>query len=202
MSYHEINNELNNDEYDSFYSYDDDDDSVVYEAEQRGNTRYNIILCELYNEGLHGETNDIELKSSYLVYCRFKKLDMEYIEDYMEDFNAHYLYLINKNDASVVNHSVFRNYKNIILKQPYIRPEIAECVYLENEDCVAILKTHWLRLIQRTWKNIMNQRKCVIQKRTSLNSLHHREITGRWPSDCQIYPELKGMISGLSCCKS
>ena len=199
MSYSEINNE-----FDSFYSYDDEDDeddSVIYDAEQRGNTKYNIILCELYNEELHGETNDTALKTSYLVYCRFKKLDMEYIEDYIDDFNAHYLYLINKNDASVIHHSVFRNYKNIILKQPYIRPEIAECVYLENDECVAILKTHWIRLIQRTWKNILNERKTIIQKRARVNALHHRKITGRWPSDCFNYPELQGMLSRLGCCK-
>jgi len=199
MSYPEINN----DEIDSFYSYDeydydDEDDSVVYDPEQPGHTRYNIILCELYNEGLHGETTNTELKSSYLVYCRFKKLDMEYIEDYVDDFNAHYLYLINNNDASIAHHSVFRNYKNIILKQPYVRPEIAECVYLENEDCVAILKTHWIRLIQRTWKNIIKQRKIIIQKRAGLNALRYKEFNGMWPRDCFYYPELQGMLSGLA----
>ena len=93
---------------------------------------------------------------------------------------------------------MFRNYKNIILKQPYIRPEIAECVYLENEDCVAILKTHWIRLIQRTWKNIIKQRKTIIQKRARLNALRYKEFNGRWPSDCFYYPELQGMLSGLA----
>ena len=192
--------DLNN-ERDSIYSYDvdDDDDSVIYDAEQESPTRYDIILCELYNERLHGETNDLKIKSSYLVYCRFKKLDMEYIEDYTDDFNAHYLELINNNDNAIINHSVFKNYKNIILHQPYIKPEIAECLYLENQECIAILKTHWLRLVQRRWKNIIKERKYVLQIRKRINSLRQKEITGNWPLDCLFYPELKGMLSSLKC---
>ena len=183
---------------DSVYSYnEEDDDSVTYDTEEKSPTCYNIILCELYNERIHGVTNNAIIKSSYLVYCRFKKLDMEYIEDYIDDFNAHYLHLANNNDATVTNHSVFRNYKNIILKQPYIKPEIAECIYLENQECLAVLKTHWLKLIQRTWKNIIKKRKRVLQKRMDLNSLKQREITGKWPPDCFIYPGIKGMLSFL-----
>ena len=185
------------DEYE-LYSDDEDSENMIYDSEEQGNTRYNIILCELYNEGLHGETADSVVKSSYLVYCRFKQFDLEYIEDYVDDFNAHYLELINYNDPAIINHSVFRNYTNIITNQPYIRPEIAECVYLENQECVAILKTFWLRLIQRTWKNILRKRKYVLSKRSNIASLKHREITGKWPSDCYYYPELKGMLSTIS----
>jgi len=179
--------------FDEYDIDDDEEDSIIYEADDTSNTRYNIILCELYNTNLHGETNNALLKTSYLVYCRFKKLDMEYIEDYTEDFNAYYLHLINNNAAT--SHSVFRNYKNIILKQPYIKAEIAECVYLENMECVAILKTFWIKLIQRTWKNILQKRKYILRKRANINSLKHRELTGRWPNDCIHYPELRGMLS-------
>ena len=183
------------DEYDVYSDDEDDDaDSILYEPDDTGNTRYNIILCELYNTELHGETNDELLKTSYLVYCRFKKLDMEYIEDYVDDFNAYYLHLINNNNAAT-RHSVFRNYKNIILKQPYIKTEIAECVYLENQECIAILKTFWIKLIQRTWKNILQKRASILKKRANIHSLKHRELTGRWPNDCIYYPELRGMLS-------
>lgn len=184
------------DEYDVYSDDDDDADSILYEPDDTGNTRYNIILCELYNTELHGETNDELLKTSYLVYCRFKKLDMEYIEDYVDDFNAYYLHLINNNNAAT-RHSVFRNYKNIILKQPYIKTEIAECVYLENQECIAILKTFWIKLIQRTWKNILQKRASILKKRANIHSLKHRELTGRWPNDCIYYPELRGMLSDM-----
>jgi hypothetical protein len=185
------------DEYDVYSDDEDDADSILYDPDDTCNTRYNIILCELYNTELHGETNDELLKTSYLVYCRFKKLDMEYIEDYVDDFNAYYLSLINNNSQCVTAHSVFRNYKNIILKQPYIKTEIAQCVYLENLECVAILKTFWIKLIQRTWKNILQKRNYILKKRANIISLKHRELTGRWPNDCINYPELRGMLSDM-----
>lgn len=184
------------DEYDLYSDDDDDEDSIIYDAHDISNTRYNIILCELYNTELHGETNDELLKTSHLVYCRFKKLDMDYIEDYTNDFNAYYLHLINNNNAATT-HSVFRNYKNIILKQPYIKTEIAECIYLENQECVAILKTFWIKLIQRAWKNILLKRAIIIKTRANINSLKHRELTGAWPNDCIHYPELRGMLSDI-----
>ena len=186
------------DEYDVYSDDEDDDaDSILYEPDDTCNTRYNIILCELYNTELHGETNDELLKTSYLVYCRFKKLDMDYIEDYVDDFNAYYLSLINNNSQCVTGHSVFRNYKNIILKQPYIKTEIAQCVYLENQECIAILKTFWIKLIQRRWKNILQKRNYILKKRANIISLKHRELTGRWPNDCINYPELRGMLSDM-----
>ena len=182
-------------EYLDEYDVDDDDDSVVYDADQPSVTRYNLILCELYNESLHGETTDSRVKSGYLVYCRFKQLDTEYIDDYTDDFNAYYLSLINDQHPATRQHSVFRNYKNIISRQNYIKPEIAECIYLENQECVAILKTFWIKIIQRSWKNILKNRQTIIKKRCHPNSLRHREITGKWPNECLNYPGLRGMLS-------
>ncbi len=181
-------------EYDVDY---DDDDSVVYDSDEASVTRYNIILCELYNEGLHGETTDALVKSSYLVYCRFKQLDTDYIDDYTDDFNAYYISLINDRHAAIDNHSIYRNYKNIISRENYIKPEIAECVYLENQECVAILKTFWIKIIQRTWKNVIKSRKDIIKKCSNLNYLKQREITRSGNNVGVFYPELRGMLSSL-----
>jgi hypothetical protein len=181
------------DEYDIDY---DDDDSVVYNSDETSVTRYNIILCELYNELLHGETNDDHVKSSYLVYCRFKQLDADYIDDYTQDFNAYYLSLIHNDHPATNNHSLYRNYKNIISRQNYIKPEIAQCVYLENQECVAILKTFWIKIIQRTWKNVIRNRKDIVKKICNLNYLRQRNITNCTNKNI-LYPELKGMLAPL-----
>ena len=122
---------------------------------------------------------------------------MDYMEDYTDDFNAYYLSLINDHHKATNNHSIYRNYKNIISKQNYIKPEIAQCVYLENNECVAILKTYWLRLIQRTWKNIIKARKNIAIP--SINALKHREITGQLPNGTIHYRELRGMLANISC---
>jgi hypothetical protein len=76
--------------------------------------------------------------------------------------------------------------------------EIAECIYLPSDYCISILKTIWLKLIQRVWKKIYKEKKLIISLRRNINSLKHREIYGKWPNNCLIYPTLKGMLSNLS----
>lgn len=79
-----------------------------------------------------------------------------------------------------------------------LKLEIAECIYLPSQHCVAILKTFWLKLIQRAWKRIYKERKICLIRRANPNALKHREIYGTWPKQCSNYPKLKGMLSNLS----
>jgi hypothetical protein len=79
-----------------------------------------------------------------------------------------------------------------------LKLEIAECIYLPSQHCVSIIKTFWLKLIQRKWKNIYKEKKICILRRSNPNCLLYREITGKWPNDCLNYPGLKGMLSELS----
>ena len=91
------------------------------------------------------------------------------------------------------------NYINdITLIYPRLRLEIGECLYLPSHHCISILKTFWLKIIQRTWKNIYKDRKQVILRRLNPNALKYREINGRWPDNCINYPNLRGMLSNLS----
>jgi hypothetical protein len=79
-----------------------------------------------------------------------------------------------------------------------IDKEIAECIYLPSYHCVAIIKTLWLKLVQRKWKNICKERKLCLLKRANPSALKYREIYGTWPNSCANYPRLKGMLSNLS----
>jgi hypothetical protein len=176
-------------EYNSDYD-DDYDDDLIYEPEEESITKYNISLCELYNRRIHGNENS-DVLYHYLVDSRYKALDMISINDIAYHMNLEYQYLINQ------THDIFRNYKEIITRENYVKPEITECIYLSTGHCVAILKTVWLRLIQRKWKNIIKERKQIIKKRSHPNSLRHREITGKWPEDCLKLPQIRGMLSQL-----
>jgi hypothetical protein len=202
--YNDNNNEYT---YGDDNEYDDDDESdidddesdldgdVIYDPEEKSPTRYNIVLCELHNPKMHGIDPQSNVGCHYLVDCRFKRLNMKIINLNASIIKHVYSRLLNRNDARTNNHPIYKNYTNIVAQNTYIKPEIAECIYLESQECVAILKTCWIRLIQRTWKNIMRKRAVVIQKRTHPNALYSRQITGNWPSDCLIYPGLRGMLS-------
>ena len=184
--------EYTDSEYDSEYDsdYDEDYSDAFYEPEEQGLTKYYISISELYNKRLHGNVKS-DVLYHYLVYSRFKTLDMNQINGVANNINNGYQELDNQ------THDIFRNYKQIITRENYIKPEITECVYLNTGHYVAILKTFWLRLIQRKWKNIIKERKNIIKKRCNLKSLRHREDTGKWPEDCLTFPQLRGMLSQL-----
>ena len=155
--------------------YDDDTDDNDYEL------LTNIIYeCEdisptKYDIVLCCKFNSVthgsclEMEQHYLTYCRIKKFDILRI--------------------NMLRY--FQYTENTHL-------EIAECMYLPSGHCISIIKTHWLRLIQRSWKKIFKQRKNIIERRSTPSSLKYREIYGKWPNNCVIYPSLHGMLYNLS----
>ena len=193
--------------------------SVVEENVQG---RFNIILCELYNQNLHGitETSDETINTHYLVIEQFKTFntsggvdpeietnnELTYISNDEPEpdiysianlYNNRYRILCRKYKHKLV-HSVIRNYKRIISNRNYIKPEIAECIFLKDSECVAILKTFWIRIIQRTWKRVYAERKYIISQRKRLHELKYKELNGRWSYSIRYYPEFKGMLHKLS----
>jgi hypothetical protein len=192
--------EDNGNEYNDDAEYDDDsdtDDDIIYDPDEASQTRYNIVLCELHNPKIHGIDPASNVSPHYLVDCRFKELNMEIINANASIITNVYSRLITNRDSRTNSHPIYKNYTNIVARNTYIKPEIAECMYLETQECVAVLKTCWIRLIQRTWKNVMRKRADVIQKRTNPRALYNRQITGNWPSECAIYPGLRGMLSPI-----
>jgi hypothetical protein len=177
--------------------YDNEEDAkIVFDPEEPSKTKNNIIICELYNERMHGR-DDSEVNSHYLVHTRFKILEMNYINDYLDEFREIYANLIIANHKSIRSHNIFKNYNSIVRRRDYIKPEIAQCIYLKSDHMVAILKTFWIRLIQRTWKNVFKNRKEILQKRCSLSCLNYRTIHGVWPEDISYLPSLQGILHNI-----
>lgn len=193
--YDKYNNEIRHE--DSDYEDSDYEANDVYNPEELSATRFNIVLCELHNEMLHGLENNSAVQYHYLVSSRFKNLNTDCINDCAAMGKDQYRRLTNSRIEQGKTHRIYRNYASIISKTNYIKPEIAECVYLETQECVAVLKTVWIKLIQRKWKNVVHARREVTRKRSRPDAQHFKEINGRWPDDCLNYPSLKGMLSSL-----
>jgi hypothetical protein len=167
---------------DSDSDYDSEEEQyedIVYEPEEPNNSRFVIALCEIFNDKIHGAGP----QGHYLAYCRYKKLHMDWIEETSAFVNLEYHYLHN------LTHDLHPNYREIIMQHNYVKPEIVECIYLKPYDhCIAIIKTFWIKIIQRAWKNVLKKRQ-HIQK--SIATLRHRELTGRWPA----IPGLRGLLT-------
>jgi hypothetical protein len=195
-----------NQDNDSHYDesdYDDysDEDDLYFDPDEESNTRYNIVLCELYCK-LHGKGNGGKLFYYYLNISSFKKLDIIVINEICNNYNTYYKELVNNllPENSATNAPPFssvRNFNSIVSKNDYIKPQIAENITLESGHRVCIIKTIWLKLIQRTWKRVFALRKTIIKRRSNIHSLKIRELTGKWPENCRVYPELQGMMSYL-----
>jgi len=168
-----------------------------YEPEEISNTKYNIVLCELYNTFIHGQTIN-SVKLHYLVICRFKTFDIDYINDAVEDYAERYIEMSEENHIAIRKHNIYKNYRNIISNENYIKPEIAQCIYLPTNECISIIKTVWIKIIQRKWKNVLAERKEIIKKRCNPFSIKYREMYGKWPKECFYYPKLKGMLSNIT----
>ena len=186
--------ENSDEEYDSL-----DEDNLeelfilnTYQPEEVSRTKYNIVICQLYNSKKHGEPyGNSGVEYHYLTDERFKLFDKRFIDYLISDYHDFNIENINR----ITPHNIFRNYKNIIERLNNIQPEIAECLYLSNGECVSIIKTFWIKIIQRKWKNIINERTYILKLRCHVKSILYRELNGRWPDYCLRYPSLKGMLS-------
>jgi len=202
-------------------------------------TKFRIVICELYHSFLHGTDNSSKLEGQILVIDTFRNFyndpnsdsnsdsnsesDSSYNSDSDSDsdsFDANndndslfeednfdiltlcvelhrekYQELLETPRFLSTRHKIIRNYHHIVRQPYYIQPQIAECYYFHNKECVCVLKTFWIRLVQRTWKRICKERKSMIQRRTMISSLNHREIHGRWPEGLNVLPSIYGMLS-------
>ena len=76
--------------------------------------------------------------------------------------------------------------------------EIFSLIKLPDDSYSVILKTHWLRIIQRNWKRIFKERAEILLKRRSVKSLYFLQITGRYPEGLNSMPSIHGMLWNLS----
>jgi hypothetical protein len=177
--------------------------------------KYNLLLCELHHPGIHGKTNNsaANIETHFLIHDRFdghgypiKNQDEEEDEEDVADYNITSVIAFLKNQYSdpanfnlryFESHPTIRNYRNIINNSNYIKPEIGEYIVLPTQEAVAILKTFWLRILQRKWKNVFKERLNIMKMRSNPICVYARQITGKWPPYCSHLPGLTGMLNPL-----
>jgi len=110
---------------------------------------------------------DVNLLASRVSLKSFFDYDIEDVMDYLTD-------------------------NNII--ETNVEPILPDIMQVHVDDCEAftvVLKTHWLRLVQRKWKNVLQHRKRIMR---NPDYIRNREITGK---SVTTLPSLRGMLSNL-----
>lgn len=174
--------------------------SVFYDAEEPTRTKYNLVMTiplsciEHHNKFLTSTPQN--LSNHFIVIQRYKQFHKKWVALDIASFIYDYcLYGYYPRNSYM---SFLRSCH--LLRQPnYIKPEIAECIYLPSGECVAIKKTFWLSIIQRTWKNIYKKRLDILNKYTQPSELYYWRTHGKWSS---YLPSLCGMLRNLRPSKS
>jgi hypothetical protein len=58
-----------------------------------------------------------------------------------------------------------------------------------------IVKTYWVRLVQRTWARVYREKMRVIEIRKSIQARRVFEETGKYPAGARSIPGIRGMLS-------
>ena len=143
--------------------------------------KYNLVITELYNKKFHGfdHKSDPNVLGHYLIiysYYTNNNIIINYFsdthdydynfEEYLNIYKKKYKFIKKYSEKYnvILHHPIIRNYHKIITNQNYIQPQIAEKIYLAGDECVAIFKTFWLKIVQRCWKRVYKERKNILDK--------------------------------------
>ena len=97
----------------------------------------------------------------------FFRFDINHVKSYLHDY------------------SIFATNSNIDIMKLFI---------LDDHTYTVVIKTYWLRIIQRHWKKIYSQRKYCISRRRQIKTMMYVERNGMYPYDCYSMPGLQGML--------
>jgi len=184
-----ITNETSESESNSDAMSDSNSDTIsdVTSDDVIAHGRFNLVTVCVYNSKVHGSP---ECDGHYLVYSALMQTNYytRMVLHNIKEMNAFY-----SNRAR--NHRFIRNYK-VITNSPIVcSPQIAECVYLPGGEQVAIIKTMYIRLIQRAWKKVYAMRVRVLMNKLHPTNILHRLAHGTWPECCTNLPTIRGLLS-------
>jgi len=157
-----------------------------------------LAICAIFNPELHGHDtlSSPNIENQYIVHTIIDIEDF-YSNDYKQSLNQHKReyksWILNKRENNeTINHPNIRNYKNIICKSVNYKINIVRDEILNpGQEQIAYINTFWLKIIQRKWRKVYNERKRILQIRKSFHTLRKREMTGKWPKEAYIWPKFK-----------
>ena len=92
--------------------------------------RYKIVICDLFDSNIYGidENSDKNIEKHFIVIHSYVYYNSKAIKKDIKFYSKQ----LNKN----------------------LQPEIAECIILSGDETIAILKTFWIKIIQRKLKKV------------------------------------------------
>ncbi len=191
---YETESNSSSDSFDSSNEFD----SINYFERKIINSKYKLLIPEIYNITIHGNTikSDPNIKGQFIVIQQFPIKYNKNIERLFRNINSQCNFYNNyyKSYFYYLTDNIIRNFSNIIKTKNYIKPEIGQIFYLGGGECVCVIKTFWIKIIQRTWKKIFKMRQNIKKIRHQPKSIYYKQISGKYPVECLYMPSIKGML--------
>ena len=208
------------DEEEDMYSDSDSSDSIVVidtnehgysETDSECETDYDsldesddefIVPLPVFNMiEDHGEDDEIYQEDSAHLYS--EKLEGHYYIGLAKRLRSDSLLLVNSVSPTAFFRYPFHQIRNYLIKYSILevyhaKIHIMKLCVTDDEIFTVVLKTHWLRLIQRHWKKVYSEKKRIMRCRCNLRSLHTRELCGKFPMGLRNLPGLGGMLECYS----
>ena len=181
--------------------------SIITISDRLIDNKFCLLIPELYNKFIHGKTEDSDpdIDSHYIVLQTFnfntdsnnsnRNSSISNLFKHINEMCKFYKIYYRRNfyNLSLGNRSI-RNYNCMIKNSSYLDMEIGQIYYLKGGECVCIIKTFWIKIIQRAWKKIYQMRKKIYQLRNRPDSIMYRQLTGTWLDKYRYMPSIRGML--------
>jgi hypothetical protein len=195
LSYDSFDTEFSQEDYNYYYN-----DNFQINLSNNHLNKNILLIPEIYNKYFHGKTydSDTNIDGQFLVLQTFYINSDNNICDFFKYVNNlckfYKKYYEKKISGIHLPHVLLRNYFNIIKHPSYLNLQIGQIYYLTGNECVCVIKTIWLKLIQRAWKKVYKIRKEINHLRCRPDSILHRQFCGKWPQNCNYLPSIRGML--------
>jgi hypothetical protein len=171
-------------------SYDGDSDSTTNEMYDDEN---DFIIDQIYenefsyNNTILRENSSYFHKKYFIGICKYVPNENILLFINMIHPNNFFQYKLN------LIYKYFFWYSGIHINMNRPPPiEIIKVIVFPDETYTCVLKTYYIRIIQRRWKKVFKERQCYISERKTLQSLWDYSIGKR---TCKhSFPGLKGLL--------
>lgn len=128
------------------------------------------------------------------IVCRWTPEEFGEDKNTSKDIRQHWFVLHVLDDEEITNPYEVLDFYRDNLDTPLFL-EVVNYFCLPGQEMVGICKTFWLKMIQRKWKKIYDQRRQIIKERSTPKSIMYRERNGCWPTYLNTMPSLVGMLT-------
>ena len=157
------------------------------------NTDEGIEYDSIHNEDAEHFYNEKENNNYYIGLCH-KYYISSYVEYLLLSTSVSARTFFNHNYNSINNYLYYYG----LIRIPNHNIQIMQLkinIFNGMESYNVIIKTYWLRLVQRHWKNKYKQRLSIIKQRITPTNQLYNSIHGKYPLHISKLPSVNGMLS-------